>query len=410
VIRNQRRHYIADVATETAYRQVMLLLREGGIRAICYLPLTSPSRRLGALVFATCDGPYSEDDLILMELATKPVAIAVENILNRDSLQQERDRLKLQLDVNNALISRRELSELFDQVSEVMRATVPHEFLALSIWNRKSKKLRFRMQANRQQPVFVLQDKEVPLEGTASGEAFVTGKPRVYDAGDISAVPGEYGCNLREQEIRAMCAIPLKSARGPVGAISVGAQREGAYPAAQVAVLQAIADQLAIAVENALSFSKVEELNRRLKETNLYLEEELLTATSSDEILGRSSGIRRLLQQIQTVAATDATVLICGETGSGKELVARAIHQKSPRSKASFVKLNCAAIPTGLLESELFGHEKGAFTGAIAQRWAASRLPTRGPCSSTRSVRFLWSCSRSYSGCCRRRNSSGSAA
>ncbi len=368
VIRTQQRHVIADVNSEAGYPRLMPLLRADGIRAICHLPLTSASHRLGAMVFATTGACYTEDDLALMELATRPVAVAVENILNREALEQERSRLQLQLEVNNALVTRHDLGDLFDHVSEVVREAVPHEFLALSIWYPEEGKLRFKMQANRQQPVFALQDKEVLLQGSPSGEAFSSGKPVIYDYAAISRIGGPHGENLRNQRIRAMCALPLKTSRAAIGAISVGSQRENAYPPPQVAVFQAIAGQLALAVENALSFEQVEDLNRRLKESNLYLEEELLTAASSDEMLGVTPGIRRVLQQIETVASTDATVLVYGETGSGKELVARALHKKSPREKACFVKLNCAAIPTGLLESELFGHEKGAFTGAIAQK------------------------------------------
>ena len=183
---------------------------------------------------------------------------------------------------------------------------------------------------------------------------------------------------IRDRNIRSMCSIPLRTARGLIGAISVGSEHDEAYTPELAEILLGIADQLALALENVLAFSKVEALNRRLNETKLYLEEELHESVASDEILGRSSGIRNVLHQIQTVAGSDATVLIYGETGSGKELVARAIHQGSPRRHGTFVKMNCAAIPMGLLESELFGHEKGAFTGAIAQKVGRFELAHRG--------------------------------
>jgi formate hydrogenlyase transcriptional activator len=377
VFRTQCRHLLPDGGAASRYPRLMALLQEEGLRAMCHLPLSTPSGRLGALVFGTRGEPYAEADLALMELATQPVAIAVENILNRQALEQERARLKLQLDVNNALVSRHDLANLFDHVSETICDVVPHEFLALTVWHADEQKLRFKIVANRKQTLVPVLDQEAPLDGTAIGEAFRRGQPRIYNYTDIVRVESEYGRNLREQGIRAMCAVPLRTSRGPIGAISVGSRQDDAYPPAMVARFQAIAEQLAIAVENALSFAKVEELNRRLKQTNLYLEEELLT-TSSDEMLGKSVGIRRVIQQIETVAYTDANVLIYGETGSGKELVARALHQRSPRLKASFVKLNCAAIPTGLLESELFGHEKGAFTGAIAQKVGRFEIAHQG--------------------------------
>src|SRR5439155_17524728 len=131
--------------------------------------------------------------------------------------------------------------------------------------------------------------------------------------------------------------------------------------------LTLVANQVAIAVENALAYSEIAELKDRLAQENVYLEDEIRSELNFEEIVGRSPALRNLLQQIETVAPTDSTVLIYGETGTGKELIARAIHDLNPRSKNAFVKLNCAAIPTGLLESEMFGHEKGAFTGAVAQ-------------------------------------------
>jgi len=379
VIRNQTRFLIPDIAREPRYPELIKLLLSDQIRAVGYLPLSTPSQKVGALSFATrAEIRYTEEDLDFLEEVLKPVAMAIENILTREQVEHERDRLKLQLELNNALATRLQSHDLFVHISGLVRRAVPHEFLALSIWDPEEHKLRFRLQANPRQAIFGLQDQVVPLDSTASGEAFTSGKPSIYDGARISRMEGDYGRNLREQGIRTLCAVPLKSARGKIGAISVGSQERDAYPAAQVDILLALAAQLAIVVENALAFARVEELNRRLKEAKLYLEEELQDAAPSDEILGSSPGIRQVLQQIEIVAPTDATVLVYGETGSGKELVARALHQKSPRSRGTFVKLNCAAIPTGLLESELFGHERGAFTGAIAQKIGRFEIAHQG--------------------------------
>ena len=130
--------------------------------------------------------------------------------------------------------------------------------------------------------------------------------------------------------------------------------------------LRLVANQVAIAVENALAYDEIAELKDRLAQEKVYLQDEIRSELNFDEIVGRSAPLRSVLQDIETVAPTDSTVLIYGETGTGKELIARAIHDLSTRGRNAFVKLNCAAIPTGLLESEMFGHEKGAFTGAVA--------------------------------------------
>ena len=162
-----------------------------------------------------------------------------------------------------------------------------------------------------------------------------------------------------------------------LGTLNVVSRREDMTPE-EVALLVQVAGQVAIALDNAAAYKRIEELNARLAEEKLYLKDEIRTNYFFEEIVGRSPALRAVLRQVETVAGTDSTVLICGETGTGKELIARAIHNLSSRSQNAFVKVNCAAIPTGLLESELFGHEKGAFTGAIAQRIRRFELANRG--------------------------------
>jgi formate hydrogenlyase transcriptional activator len=163
-----------------------------------------------------------------------------------------------------------------------------------------------------------------------------------------------------------------------VGVLSLGAYRESAFSPDDLTFLVQIARQVAIAVENAVAFGEISDLKNKLAQEKLYLEDEIRTELKFEEIVGKSEALRRVLEQVETVAPTDSTVLIYGETGTGKELVARALHNLSSRQANAFVKLNCAAIPTGLLESELFGHERGAFTGAISQRVGRFELANRG--------------------------------
>jgi formate hydrogenlyase transcriptional activator len=168
--------------------------------------------------------------------------------------------------------------------------------------------------------------------------------------------------------LKSVCCLPLISRNRAIGVLVLGRLRDDAFSQADISFLSQIANQIALAVENALAYREIRELKEQLSKEKLYLEDEIRTEMNFSQIIGNSASLRRVLKGVGTVAPTDSTVLIYGETGTGKELIARAIHDLSPRSSKPFVKLNCAAIPTGLLESELFGHEKGAFTGAIAQR------------------------------------------
>jgi formate hydrogenlyase transcriptional activator len=174
------------------------------------------------------------------------------------------------------------------------------------------------------------------------------------------------------------CSIPLMSHDRVLGALDLGSRDEDAFRPEEVELLGQVANQIAIAVENAQAYREITELKERLAKEKLYLEEEIRTEHNFEEIVGESDSLRRVLKQIETVAPTDSTVLIRGETGTGKELIARALHELSPRRQGTFVKINCAAIPTGLLESELFGHEKGAFTGAIMQKIGRFELAHQG--------------------------------
>ena len=163
-----------------------------------------------------------------------------------------------------------------------------------------------------------------------------------------------------------------------LGTLNVGSRHENFFTADDLQFFTQVAGQVAIALDNALSYERIEVLNERLAEEKIYLEDEIRTDNRFEEIVGNSRVLKAILKQVETVAPTDSTVMVYGETGTGKELLARAIHELSARKQGTFVKLNCAAIPTGLLESEMFGHEKGAFTGAIAQRIGRFELAHRG--------------------------------
>jgi formate hydrogenlyase transcriptional activator len=201
---------------------------------------------------------------------------------------------------------------------------------------------------------------------------------RVFRTGEMVSATDDLDPMIRAEGVQSLCHIPLISRNRTLGVLGLARLDPIAFSARDLDFLKLVANQVAIAVENALAYDEIAELKDRLAQEKVYLEDEIRSELNFDEIVGRSSALRSVLQDIETVAPTGSTVLIYGETGTGKELIARAIHNLSTRGKNAFVKLNCAAIPTGLLESEMFGHEKGAFTGAVAQRIGRFELANRG--------------------------------
>jgi formate hydrogenlyase transcriptional activator len=218
----------------------------------------------------------------------------------------------------------------------------------------------------------------IPLEDSVPGYILRTRQGRILSLEEAAAISKPTGEILSREGLRSVCCVPMFSRGEPLGTLNLGSRRESFFTAEDLHFFEQAAAQVAIALENALSYQRIEEFNARLAEEKVYLEDEIRTDNRFEEIVGRSPALNAVLKQIATVAPTDSTVLIYGETGTGKELLARAIHDLSSRRQGTFVKLNCAAIPTGLLESEMFGHEKGAFTGAIAQRIGRFELAHRG--------------------------------
>ena len=216
------------------------------------------------------------------------------------------------------------------------------------------------------------------VESGPAGVAVRTRRPAVFKAGDLKKFRAEIAHRLLAEGVNSVCCVPLLARDTVLGTFNLASRRNAAFGQEEIDLLNRIAIQIAIAVDNALAYQKIAQLNEQLSKEKLYLEEEIKADHNFEEIIGNSSALTRVLRQVQVVAPTDSTVLIQGETGTGKELIARAIHNLSRRRHRTFVRLNCAAIPTGLLESELFGHEKGAFTGAITAKLGRFELAHGG--------------------------------
>jgi formate hydrogenlyase transcriptional activator len=215
-------------------------------------------------------------------------------------------------------------------------------------------------------------------EPQPGGKALLTSSPVIFSREEIAAFQTAYTSGLMREGIKSVCCVPLFTPRGSLGILNLGSTRSNAFRPDDLNLLRQVASQIATALETARTAQQVEELKKRLAEQNRYLEGEIRTDMHFEEIVGESTALKRVLEQASIVATSDATVLILGETGTGKELIARAIHRMSLRKARAFIKVHCAAIPTGLLESELFGHEKGAFTGAISQKIGRMELADHG--------------------------------
>ncbi len=377
---------IPNLDKETRFPKVMAFLRERGIKSSCTLPLTTAQRRLGGLTYASVrENAFGDADLEFLRRVTEQVAVAVEGVLSlqaaqaaRDALAHERDRLRLLLEISNVLVANREIRELFPAISACLGRVIAHDYSSLTLYDPERKLLRLHALDFPQGKGLVHEEFYFPVEDSPTGRCFSTGKPLLVDRLELAEFPTEITRRLLEEGVKSACWLPLTTPNGTLGTLSVASLRQSAFRQEDVELLNQIAGQVAIAIENALAFREIAVLKDKLAEEKLYLEDEIRSEYNFEEIVGQSPALKRILQQVETVAPTEAAVLILGDTGTGKELIARAIHELSARRERTFVKVNCAAIPTGLLESELFGHEKGAFTGAIAQKIGRFELAHQG--------------------------------
>jgi formate hydrogenlyase transcriptional activator len=385
VWQTQRVVRLDDLAHETRFPVTTRVFQESEIRRVCLFPLTTAERKLGAIAFGRKeDIGYEEAEVQLLEKAIAEVALALDNHLRSQEavsyekrLQQERDRSLLLLDITNALVRNLEFEELFGAISVSLRRIMHHDYAALILPDEENT-LRLYAIDFPQSSGLLHPDLRFPKEGSLAGRAYKSGNPVLVSRLQTAEYPAEAAKMLAAEGLKSVCCLPLVNRGRSVGVLTVASRMESAFSVEDTNLLIQVANQVAIAVDNALAFREIAKLKEKLAEEKSYLEDEIRSTFNFDEIIGESTGLKKILEQVQTVAPTDATVLILGETGTGKELIARAIHRLSRRSERPLVKINCSAIPTGLLESELFGHEKGAFTGAIAQKIGRLELANKG--------------------------------
>ena len=383
---NQQPLVISNFDNDERFPIVRSVLRQDGVRSLCVLPLTTAQRRVGALGFGSIEASaYDAADLEFLQQVAAQVAVAVDNALNfqnaqiyQQELARERDRLRLLLEVNNALVSTLDLHQLLSAISSCLRRVMNHDYASLGLYEPAAKHVRLQALDFPQSKGLLHEEMVFPIEGTPSGEVILTRKPMLISGANLDGYETSVSSLFIAEGLRSGCIVPLITANRTLGTLSLSSLRPGAFTQEDVDLLMRVANQVAIAIENALAYREIAELKNKLADEKLYLEEEIRTEYTFEEIIGESPALKRVLSQVETVAPTESSVLVLGETGTGKEVIARAIHNLSPRGERTFVKVNCAAIPTGLLESELFGHEKGAFTGAIAQKVGRFELAHRG--------------------------------
>ncbi len=513
VWRHQQPLLVSDVEKDTRFPRVTEVMRQQGVKSYCVVPLTTAQRRLGALGFGSLrEATYDDADLEFLQQVARQVAVAVDNALNSQSVQshqqdlaRERDHLRLLLEVNNAVVSRLDLRDVFVATTASLRRVIPHVLASLYLYDPDNEVVSRHALASPSGKGLLQEGFVGPVDSTPAGPAIRTGKPALFDEDDLKRLQSDVARLLLAEGVKSGCCVPLKSHNRLLGTLNIASLHPGAFSQDDVDLLSQVANQIAIAVENALAYLQItelkdkltreeayltqaqrltgvgswawdpseshnyysremfsifgldpakgnptladflriyhpedrefieeaenklvsegqgydvkyrivrpdgelrfvrevgtpvrengvvtgfvgacmdvteqEQMTQELRREKLYLEDEIRTEYNFEEIIGESATLKRILKQVETVAPTDSTVLIQGETGTGKELIARAIHNLSKRRERTFVRMNCAAIPTGLLESELFGHERGAFTGAIAQKVGRFELAHQG--------------------------------
>jgi len=296
------------------------------------------------------------------------------------SLERQNERLQLLLNLTTRITSNLDLREVLRAISANFRELMRCD--GAGVWLPGEEAGTFKLYAfdASSSKGFAKEDLIItPAENDPGKRAFETMKPTVATVEEMGWPGGGEGYRLAAAEgVKSACFIPLVSRGRALGDLMIVRKTEGTFTAEDVDFLSQAAGQIAIAIENALAYREISELKDKLAQEKLYLEEEIRSEMNFEQIVGSSAALKHVLQLVETVAASDSTVLLLGDTGTGKELIARAIHDRSRRKERTFVKLNCAAIPTGLLESELFGHEKGAFTGAIRQKVGRMELADQG--------------------------------
>jgi len=384
VFRHQRPILRHDLSKEHQYANEKRLAQEG-MRSHCVVPLMVRGESIGTLnVASSAPDQYSEEVAEFLQEVANQVALAVENMKSYEQIAAlnarvalTADRLRTLLEINNALIMNLSEEALLGAVAEAMRRVVPFDRAALALYLPEKQAFRYLAVESRLTSEYFRAGIEFDRESSVSGWVFDHRRPVVRrDLETEQRFPNDR--RLAAEGLRSDCIVPLMARGTSIGTLNLGSVTKNQYSEADAEFLQEVANQVALAFENVKSYEEIATLKARLEKENVYLQDEIRTEHNFEEIVGRSSALLEVLRKVEQVAPTDSTVLICGETGTGKELIARAIHNLSARKDRPLVKVDCSAIAAGLVESELFGHVKGAFTGAFERHIGRFELADSG--------------------------------
>lgn len=336
-------------------------------------------RKDGQLVWARLDGSLVDPG------GSKLWVVMAEDITERkrlsDAIQKERDHLRLLLDLNHRFVSKLDVREFFSTLLDEVRRLTVWKSAIIFLPEIESQQLRVYLSSDN---AYLREGFTLPIDGSLQGQVYRSGKPVAFRIEELPAICQVYRTNpwiqeiARARNVHAGCSLALVHEGRVIGVLSLMTSVPQDPAKSDLNFLQELAGLIASALHNSLRFEDVNHSQEKLLTERKYIEADLLRARGLDEIIGQSPAILEVLRQIDAVAPTDSTALITGETGTGKELVARAIHERSFRRDHSFIKVDCAAIPPALIESEFFGHEKGAFTGAITQKLGRFELADKG--------------------------------
>jgi formate hydrogenlyase transcriptional activator len=370
---------IADVERETRFPASMPVLRKHGVRSYRMLPLSTSCHRFGALGLGKSVPEVGdlEGGEFLSRVASV-VVLALENQQSRRTAEEQSQRLESLVTIGRELTSTLDMESLVTNILSGLRVVTGHDHAALMLLEDEGAILRRYAMDSPPWEAYSTQNDRLPVDDALSRRAIEERNVTLWSGEEMAGVKTPLAQTLHASGIQSLCNVPLLVDGDVLGTLNLGSVHKNAFHPRDVAYLQQVANLIAAALRNASVHREMAQLKDRLASEKRYLESEIHGETRWDEIIGKSVALKRVLDHSSIVADTDSTVLITGETGTGKERVARAIHSMSRRQDRSFIKLNCAAIPTGLLESELFGHEKGAFTGAVSQKIGRLELADKG--------------------------------